>query len=563
MLIYLCGVPNTGKTTLFNALTGARETVGNRAGVTVGIAKRRMKNGNVLADLPGIGSLSRGTKEERIAREAIESDPPDRLLEVIDATNPVRGLALFSWLRSFDVPIVVALNCMDEAGRLGISIDVQKLSKRLNCPVVPISARKREGLNGLEGALETAQPGAGERREPPSARERIRFAEAIADQCFTPGRERRSADGALASRFLGIPLFFLLLGALFWLAFDGVGPWLSDGVAALFNLLGAWAGTLPLPAWASDLLQNGVIGGVGQMLTFLPQIVLLLGGLSLGEDVGYLSRVAFLFDRAFSRFGLNGKAVIPLLLGFGCTVPAALCTRTLEGRGERRRVLRLLPMVPCSAKLPVLALLTAQAFPKHRMAALLLLYMFSLAAALPAALLPKGKGSEPLLLELPPYRLPSAKNTVLLLGERAGHFLFRAGTVILLCQIALWGLSHLTPSLAYCDAPTESLLFFVGGRLSPLVAPLGFSEVGAVMALLNGMLAKEAAAAALSLFSVRFTTAGALGFCVFLLLAPPCAAALSASGREYGKGYGWAVLLQLLYAYALAALVSGVARLLT
>lgn len=573
--IALAGNPNAGKTTLFNRLTGARETVGNRPGVTVEIRERRLRGGGArLYDLPGAYSLDACSEDEAIALAHLRAAQPDLILNVVDATKLERNLYLTTQLLELGLPVVVALNLMDEAEKLGIRVDHGRLSALLGVPVLPVSARTGMGLGALCAACLAPQP-VPQPWPAVSPEARYRRVASIVAQAVTGARrgERDAyrADRRIAGSWVGILLFLAVMALVFYLTFDSLGAWLSDGVEILLGWLlqGARAGLarLSAPAWLGSLVCEGVLTGVGGVLAFLPQIALLFFFLSLLEDSGYMARTAFLTDRWLRKLGLSGRAFIPMLMGFGCTVPAALAARTLGSRRERRATILLLPFMSCSAKLPVYALFTAAFFPVHRGLVMLCLYMAGIGGALLTARLLSGTrragGETGFVIELPPYRLPRLKNTLLFTGERIRHFTVRAGTVILLMSMLLWLLLNFDFSLRMTGDPRLGMLCTLGGRMAPLLRPVGFGSWQAAVALLTGLVAKEAVVSTLLLLaggaplSTLFAPAGALAFLVFVLLYSPCAAALATMRKELG---GWgpallAALYQTVLAYAAAALV--------
>ena len=581
-LLALVGNPNAGKTTLFNALTGGREHVGNRPGVTVAIAHRQLRGGGaVMADLPGIYSLEPRSAEEAIAGEYLSGARPDAIVNIVDATNLERNLYLTTQILALGIPVVVALNMMDEARKLGIQFDTGRLSTLLGVRVVPISARSGEGLPALRAAMLSAR----ERPRPvtassPEARYR-RIAAIVAETVRRrPRGTTRSdrIDALLTSAFPGIPIFLGVMALVFFLTFDTLGQWLGSGVEALLAwLIGAadaWLLKAGVSPWLHSLLCDGLLTGVGGVLAFLPQIALLFFFLSLLEDSGYMARTAFMTDRLLRRFGLSGRAFIPMLMGFGCTVPAALAARTLASPRERRLTIYMLPFMSCSAKLPVYALMTAAFFPAHRGLVLLSLYLLGIGGALLTGLIfgrakSKDRASS-FVIELPPYRLPRLKNTLMYAGGRIQHFITKAGTVILLMSLVLWLLMNFNWSLKMVAEPRFGMLSAIGEWIAPAFGPLGFGTWQAAVALLTGLIAKEAVVSSLSLFlgvpggaalgtalGSLFTPLGAYAFLVFVLLYTPCAAALATMRRELG-GYRyvlWSVLYQTLVAYLAAGAV--------
>ena len=665
--IALLGNPNSCKTTLFNALTGAKEYVGNWPGVTVEKKERRFSafgHDMTVVDLPGIYSLSTYSMEEIVSRNFLLDERPDAIINIIDATNLERNLYLTMQLIELETPIILALNMMDEVRRSGLTIDCPRLSLELGVPIVPISARTGEGVDDLirqSAALISAaheQLHRGYRIEPdrlcdaathaahhrigtligdasvraglprhfaeiklleadPLIEQRLQLdrtqAEAVeriraeyaggglndAGTRMADGRYRTIShitklcvkravstgktateriDAVLTNRYAGIPIFLLIMGAIFLLTFDTLGGWLSDGVDALINgLLSPWlSGVLEgahAAPWLISLICEGIVSGVGGVLVFLPQIALLFFFLSLLEDSGYMSRTAFLMDRALKRFGLSGKSFIPMLMGFGCTVPAVLAARTMENESDRRMTILLLPFISCSAKLPVYGMIASVFFDNARGLVVLSLYLVGIVVGIITGILFKKtlfqQNNATFLMELPPYRLPSMKNTLLHVSERVGHFLEKAGTIIFFMSIVLWFLTRFDLTFALTEQTQNSILGVLGGWIAPVFRPLGFGTWEASVALLTGVVAKEAVVSSLALFigasgdalsaalTGMLTPVAAYSFLVFVLLYVPCMAAMATMRRElHSAKYMWfSVLYQLMTAYLVSLLV--------
>ena len=669
----LVGNPNCGKTTLFNALTGSNQYVGNWPGVTVekkeGTAHLDGRELTVV-DLPGIYSLSPYSMEEIVARDFIVGEHPDAIIDILDATNIERNLYLTAQLLELERPMVIALNFMDEVEKHGDRIDVGALSRALGVPVIPITARTGKNVKQLLEAAHrqmhvgvTVEPDdlyddfthqihhkVGELihdkayaagipahwasikliegdslvkkalglskdeedrleaicreyegaydlgdRETLIADARYQFIQEVVSQCVRRGRPLGAPtlsdriDAVVTHKFLAIPVFLLMMLAMFALTF-GPGQALSDGVDVLISgyfagavrsVLAA-AGTAP---WVEALLVDGVIAGVGGVLTFLPQIAILFLFLSFLEDSGYMARAAFIMDRLLRRFGLSGKAFIPMLMGFGCTVPAVMGARTMENEKDRRMTIMLVPFMSCSARLPVYGLLTAAFFPQYAGLVVFFLYVLGLVCAILSGIILKKatfRGEPaPFLLELPPYRLPTLKNIALHVWEKVRGFLVRAGTLILAMSVVLWFLQSFGPGLTMAADEADSLLGMIGSTIAPVFAPLGFGTWQAAVALLTGLIAKEMVVSSMSLFygfsltasgavvagalSGTFATpAAALSFLVFVLLYVPCVAAVATIYREMNSlkwtlaSVGW----QLGWAWAVSFLVYHAALLL-
>lgn len=629
LTIALAGNQNCGKTTLFNRLTGDSQHVGNWPGVTV-----EKKTGTLLADkrfqvidLPGLYSLTPYSMEEQITRRCVACDRPDVVINVVDATCLERCLYLTLQLMSCGRPMVVALNMMDEVRARGDLLRVERLHSALGVPVVPVSARRGEGLSQLIEAVQQAH----DAPVPPSldhpATETIAFltrlvspfaerlgmtgryaaerllegdepvqsalhlqpvqAEAVeraaraleaqtgmeraaimADARYRlikrllstvlvrkkPDELTRSEriDNVLAHPLLALPLFVLALATVFAIPFGPVG---SAASAAFERLLDAGIALLDaaLFHWGVDgmlreLLVSGVLTGIGSVLSFLPVILLLLLCLSVLEDSGYMARAAFLMDRPLRAIGLNGRSFIPLLMGFGCTVPAVMATRSMASGRDRRLTILLAPFMSCGAKAPVYAMLCRAFFPDRAGLAMGAVYLLGvLMAALVGGLMKRtafAGAPEPFLMELPAYRLPTLRGVLRGVWDKAADFVRRAFTVIFLSTLAVWALTAFTPGLAPAQAASESILVRIGEELSALFKPLGFGTAPAVTAVLTGVLAKESIVSTLAVLLAGEgdlsatisqaipTAASAVSFLTFVLLYTPCVAALGAIARE-------------------------------
>ncbi len=555
--IVLVGNQNCGKTTLFNALTGLHQHTGNWPGVTVsrksGVLKTDPKS--EIVDLPGTYSLHPYTEEERVTREMLLAGEYDIILNAVDATCLERGLYLTMQLLQLDRPVVLALNMMDEARHRAISIDVHRLSQMLNIPVIPVTARTGEGLNALLRAVRQCKKPTQSRKmntpQNPTPAEidgayrhisRITSETVIQGTATVPLAEH--LDRILTKPTIGLFAIAVLLFLVLWLAFGPIATCLKDAFAALINQ--AICGAASLLHNASphllSLVTDGILAGVGSVLSFLPTILLLLAGLSLLEDSGLMARAVWLMDRPLRRFGLSGRAFIPLLLGFGCTVPAAMAVRGMSGSRERMTTTMLLPFMSCGAKLPVYALFAQAFFAGHETPLVVALYLSGVLLAMAAAvLLTRTHAAAPLLMELPPYRLPTLRSVLRGMGERAGEFTRRAFSIILLATVAVWLMQHHTWRFAWTDALTESILGQLAGLLAPIFAPLGFGTPAASAALMTGVLAKESVISTLTILApggitaLFPSTAAALSFLTFVLLYTPCVAALSAMSQALGR----------------------------
>ena len=669
MRLALVGNPNCGKTTLFNALTGSNQYVGNWPGVTVekkeGVAHLGDREMTIV-DLPGIYSLSPYSMEEIVARRYIVDEHPDAIINIIDATNLERNMYLTCQLLELERPMVIALNFMDEVEKQGTTIDVDRLSKEIGVPVVPISARTGDHLDELlhvahrqmhrgftiepddlyddftheihhrigelvhdaayaaglpahwasikllegdklvEQALHldaaaqkklaaiVAEYEASDElgdRETLVADSRYRYIESVVTPAVHKGSARpdmtERIDRIVTGKWTALPLFLGIMLLMFALVFGPVGSFLSDGVDWLINgCFAPWLGGVLASAgtaeWMRSLLIDGVIGGVGGVLVFLPQIALLFLLLSFLEDSGYMSRAAFIMDRLLRRFGLSGKAFIPMLMGFGCSVPAVMGARTMENEKDRRMTIMLVPFMSCSAKLPVYGLITTAFFGARAGFVVFGLYVLGMLLGIGSGILFKHtifRGDPaPFVLELPPYRMPTLKNISLHVWERVRGFLVKAGTLILLMSILIWLLQTFDFRFQMVNDSEQSMLGVIGGAIAPLFRPLGFGTWQAAVSLLTGIVAKEAVVASMSLFygfstldsagviasAIGFTPLVALSFLVFVLLYVPCVAAVGTIRKEMNS-LKWtlaSVAWQLLTAYVAALLVFQIGTLL-
>ena len=667
MIFALAGNQNCGKTTLFNALTGSNQHVGNFPGVTVDQKAGVIKGtDHQVVDLPGIYSIRPYTQEEIVTRAFILKSRPDAIINIVDATNIERNLYLTLQLLTLQVPTVIALNMMDELVGNGGSVDVQKMSEALGVPVVPISAAKNQGITELvdtlidtasrrvtpkvqdfcpegpvhrcihavchiiedhaqrvniarrfcamkliEGeqdffdALELSQNEkeliehtiiemeheTGLDRNAALADMRYNFIEKVCNQCVVKAKEskehRRSMqiDKVLTHRIFAIPLFIAIMGLVFFLTFNVVGAFLSnvmsyaiDGLTLLADRALTAYGINPV---VHSLVIDGIFAGVGSVVSFLPLIVTLFFFLSILEDSGYMARVAFVMDKLLRKIGLSGRSFVPMLVGFGCSVPAIMATRTLSSNRDRKMTILLTPFMSCSAKIPIYTLFAAAFFPGHELLVMLALYFGGILVGILVALVLKNtafKGNPvPFVMELPNYRFPSAKSVVLLMWEKAKDFLTRAFTVIFMATVIIWFMQTFDTRLNVVENSASSILAALGRLVSPIFAPLGFGDWRMVTALVSGFTAKEAVVSTfgvilgvsteqlgIALHSL-FTTASAASFLAFCLLYTPCVAAVSTIKTELKSGWKTVgiVFAQCLVAWLAAFMVYHVGLLLT
>ena len=660
MIFALAGNQNCGKTTLFNQLTGSNQHVGNFPGVTVDQksgAVRGQKNCTVV-DLPGIYSIRPYTPEEIVTRDFIIDQKPDGIINIVDATNIERNLYLTLQLMEMRIPMVLALNMMDEVTSGGGTIDIKGMSRALGIPVIPISAVKNEGVDELiriavataknrvypqvydfcapgpvhrcihavvhqiedhaektglpvrfaatkliegdedirarleldqneleliEHSVQEMEAEHGMDRNAALADMRYDFIEKVCADTVVKCRESRerarseAIDRIVTNKYLALPIFFGVMLLIFYLTFNVIGAFLSDllaaGIDALTAAVDAGLTAYGLNSVVHSLVIDGVFAGVGSVLSFLPIIVVLFFFLSILEDTGYMARVAFVMDQLLRKMGLSGRSIVPMLIGFGCSVPAIMSTRTLASERDRRMTILLTPFMSCSAKIPIYAVFTAAFFPKYAALVMIGLYLGGILVGIIAA---KVLGATafrgnpvPFVMELPNYRFPSAKSVGQLCWDKAKDFLTRAFTIIFVATIVVWFLQTFDTRLNLVSDSADSLLATVGAVLAPLFKPLGFGDWRVSTALITGFIAKESVISTLGILTgagsevtvaalgTLFSTVSALSFLVFTLLYTPCVAAISAVKRELDSGWKAAgvALSQCVVAWVVAFLV--------
>ena len=654
----LVGNQNCGKTTLFNQLTGSNQHVGNFPGVTVDRKEGMIKGypDTRVTDLPGVYSLSPYSSEEIVTRQFVFDEKPKGIINIVDATNIERNLYLTMQLMELDIPMVLALNMMDEVRENGGSIRINQLESMLGIPVIPISAIKNQGVDELiEHAVHVARyqerPGRQDFCDPEdhggsvhrclhgimhliedhaeNAGIPVRFAAAkvaegdaemekslhleqnetemiehivsqmeeergidraaaIADMRFdfiqricrqtvvkpAESKERirsRRIDAVLTGKYTAIPTFILIMGAVFFLTFNVIGAVLQNLLGKGIDYLTAQMDQL-LTAWSVNtvlhsLVIDGVFKGVGSVLSFLPIIVVLFLFLSLLEDSGYMARVAFVMDKPLRKIGLSGRSIVPMLVGFGCTVPGIMASRTLPSERDRKMTILLTPLMSCSAKLPIYAFFATAFFPKYKALVMVGLYVVGILIGILVALIIRKtlfKGEAvPFVMELPNYRMPALKNVLQLLWEKAKDFLQRAFTVIFVATIVIWFLQSFDLHFNLTADSQNSILAVVAGLIAPVFAPLGFGDWRISTALISGFMAKESVVSTLSVLTGSMdvihkilTPASALSLLIFCLLYTPCVAAVSSVKRELGSKWALVVVVgQCVVAWIMAALV--------
>lgn len=654
----LVGNQNCGKTTLFNQLTGSNQHVGNFPGVTVDRKEGMIKGypDTRVTDLPGVYSLSPYSSEEIVTRQFVFDEKPKGIINIVDATNIERNLYLTMQLMELDIPMVLALNMMDEVRENGGSIRINQLESMLGIPVIPISAIKNQGVDELiEHAVHVARyqerPGRQDFCDPEdhggsvhrclhgimhliedhaeNAGIPVRFAAAkvaegdagmekslhleqnetemiehivsqmeeergidraaaIADMRFdfiqricrqtvvkpAESKERirsRRIDAVLTGKYTAIPTFILIMGAVFFLTFNVIGAVLQNLLEKGIDYLTAQMDQL-LTAWSVNpvlhsLVIDGIFKGVGSVLSFLPIIVVLFLFLSLLEDSGYMARVAFVMDKPLRKIGLSGRSIVPMLVGFGCTVPGIMASRTLPSERDRKMTILLTPFMSCSAKLPIYAFFATAFFPKYKALVMVGLYVVGILIGILVALIIRKtlfKGEAvPFVMELPNYRMPALKNVLQLLWEKAKDFLQRAFTVIFVATIVIWFLQSFDLHFNLTADSQNSILAVVAGLIAPVFAPLGFGDWRISTALISGFMAKESVVSTLSVLTGSMdvihkilTPASALSLLIFCLLYTPCVAAVSSVKRELGSKWALVVVVgQCVVAWIMAALV--------
>lgn len=667
--VALAGNPNSGKTSIFNELTGSTQYVGNWPGVTVEKKEGYIKGDkkHMVVDLPGIYSLSPYTLEEVVTRDFLIDGKPDLIINVVDATNLERNLYLTTQLIETGIPVLIALNMMDVIHKNGDQIDTEKLSQLLGCPIVETSAVSRMGLKELiktaktmiekaessakkavfsqplEKALtaierilagivppetirwyavklferdekvmqrlkldgeiahtlasivETTENELDDSAESIVTNDRYEYLTSITDACHKRVRKTGSlstsdkVDRIVTNRWLALPIFFAIMWGVYYVSIQSVGDLFIGWIEWIFaDLIGSNVAllleTIGTSTWLTGLVVDGIIAGVGSVLTFVPQMMILFFFLSLMEDIGYMSRVAFIMDRIFRKFGLSGKSFIPMLIGTGCSVPAIMASRTIENQRDRRMTVMLTPFIPCGAKLPVFALLVGAFFPHSAWIASSMYLIGIVGVIVSGILLKKTKAFSgdpaPFVMELPSYHIPRLKSVAIQMWDRGKQFIKKAGTIIAVASAGIWILQSTSWSLQMVETQ-DSILASLGRLIAPLFSPLGFGSWEVAVATITGLLAKETIVATfgivlglgnvtegdptfLASIGTFFNPVSAYAFMVFTLFAAPCAAAIGATRREMQSArWTWAaILFQTSVAYAAALLVYQVGSLL-
>lgn len=574
----LIGNPNVGKTSLFNSLTGSNQYVGNWAGVTVEKKEGFMDEDLKIVDLPGIYAMDTFSSEEKVAKEFLASGEADFIINIVDASNLERNLYLTTQIKEYKTPIILVLNMMDVAAAKGLEIDADLLSEKLGVTVVPISASKGKGLEELRKVIERGNFLSGIIENDfhfQTERETYEFIDRLLSSVVRKkdaSRQTRTEkiDRVVLNKFLAYPLFFLLLWVIFELTFSWVGEPLAGFLSHLVDdVLVPYLGILlgGSSPWFSSLIIDGIVGGVGSVIVFVPVVMTLFLGISFLEDSGYMARAAFIMDKAMRKMGLSGKAFIPLIVGFGCSVPGIMTARTLESEKDRKLTALLVPLMSCNARLPVYALFASVFFPGRETAVVFSLYLLGILLAFLLGMLFKRtifrKDEEPFIIELPEYKAPELKNLMSHTWEKGKDFLKKAGTLIFSVSVVVWFLSNF--SLSGMTDINHSILAGIGSFVSPIFIPLGFASWQNAVSLITGLMAKEVVLGTMGVIyggglttslQNHFTPASAYAFLVFVLLYTPCVSVIATMKKEFGTRMA---AFSITYQLALAWVVSFIA----
>lgn len=583
--VALIGNPNVGKTTLFNALTGSNQYVGNWPGVTVDKKEGYIDNKIKIVDLPGIYAMDTFSNEEKVSKEFLKNGDVDLILNIVDASTLNRNLYLTTQLKEFNKPIIIALNMIDISESKGISIDYKELSKLLNVEVIPIVAGKNIGIDQISNRLKEGNFSKDENLEKynfSSETKAYEFIEDVLNKSVTKTKENTpnfsdKLDKVLLNPWLAYPIFILIMTLIFQMTFSWIGQPLSDLLDAFLNdgLIPYVTNLLSNSApWFQSLIVDGIISGVGGIIVLLPIILVLFICITILEDSGYMARVAFIMDKLMRRMGLSGKAFIPMIIGFGCTVPAIMSARTLESEKDRKLTALLVPLMSCNARLPVYTVFAAVFFKSHRGLIVASLYLLGIIIAFLLGALLKNtyfkKDEEPFIIEVPEYKLPRLSSIGKQTSDKALGFLKKAGTIIFAMSVLIWFLSNFNIH-GMVNEVNESLLASIGNLIAPIFKPLGFGNWQSAVSLLSGLLAKETVLASMGvifagdlsvILPAHFTTLSAYSFLVFILLYTPCISVVGTMKKEFGTKFTLiSVFYQLVLAWVVAFLVFNIGNL--
>lgn len=582
--IALLGNPNVGKTTLFNALTGSKQYVGNWPGVTVEKKEGYYKDIKIV-DLPGIYAMDTFSHEEKVAKNFLEDGDVDIILNIVDGSNLDRNLYLTTQLKQFNKPIILAINMIDVVHNKGYEIDYKKLSEEFEITVIPIMASKGKGIDLIKNTLENNKftyNNNNSKYDFKNEKEAYKYIEKVVNDCLKIKDSNRKdltekLDKIFLNPILAYPLFIIIMAFMFQFTFSWVGQPISDWLDGLLNdSFIPWMHTVLSSAspWFQSLLIDGIISGVGGILVLLPVILALFICITFLEDSGYMARVAFLMDKLMRKMGLSGKAFIPMIVGFGCTVPAIMSARTLESEKDRKLTALLVPLMSCNARLPVYALFASVFFTEHRGLVVASLYLLGVIVAFLLGILFKKtifkKDEEPFIIELPNYKLPQVKSLLKQTFDKGKGFLKKAGTIIFAMSVLIWFLSNFNFH-GMVENIDESLLASIGSFIAPVFSPLGFGNWQSSVSLLSGLLAKETVVSTMEvIFSgdLRvilphfFTSISAYSFLIFTLLYVPCISAVGTMKKEYGNKITlFSVCYQLVLAWVVAFIFYNLASL--
>ncbi|MCI6692371.1 MAG: ferrous iron transport protein B [Clostridium sp.] len=581
--VALVGNPNTGKTTVFNALTGSKQYVGNWPGVTIDKKYGFINKDIKVVDLPGIYAMDTYSNEEKVSRNYLENEDVDLIINVVDATNLERNLYLTTQLMQFNKPILVLLNMMDIANKRGLNIDTEILGEKLGVSILAISAKNKKGLENIVEEINKSKeiiPNYNVKFD--SENDAYSYIDKLIHESSKgDGKSNyigEKIDKVVLNPILAYPAFLIALFIIFKFTFNWFGQPLADAldafVADTFTpfVEGLIVNSSP---WFRSLILDGIVAGVGGVIVFFPIVFSLFVGISFLEDCGYMSRIAFLMDKIMRRIGLSGKAFIPMIMGFGCSAPAIMATRTLESEKDRKMTALLAPLVTCGARLPVYALFASIFFASNQEFVVMGLYLLGIVVAILVGLLFKNtlfkKDEQPFILELPEYKLPSFKNIIVNAWDKSKGFIIRAGTLIFAVSIVVWFLTYFNMN-GFTEEINTSFLAKIGGLLSPIFKPLGFGGWEAGVSILTGLAAKEVIIGTMEIvygdlavvLPTMFTGITALSFLVFVSLYTPCFAVISVMRKEYGSKMMYiSVIYQFILAWVVAYLFKFIATLIT
>ena len=581
--VALLGNPNVGKTTLYNALTGSNQYVGNWPGVTVDKKEGFFEDVKVV-DLPGIYAMDTFSNEEKVSKKFLEEGDVDVILNIVDASNLNRNLYLTTQLKKFDKPIILALNMIDICDSKGIVIDYEKLKKELNVEVIPIIAGKNIGIDKIKDRLKDGnfkKDNEINKYDFKSEKEAYEFIEKILNKCVTENLKNKETfteklDKYVLHPVLAYPIFILLMALMFQLTFSWVGQPISDLLSDLLdNSLIPFISELLSnnSPWFRSLIVDGIVAGVGGILVLLPIILVLFICITLLEDSGYMARVAFMMDKLMRKMGLSGKAFIPMIIGFGCSVPAIM-TRTLESEKDRKLTALLVPFMSCNARLPVYTVFAAVFFTNHRGLVVASLYLLGIVVAFLLGILLKNtyfkKDEEPFIIEIPEYKMPKFSSVLNVTADKALEFLKKAGTLIFAMSVVIWVLSNFNLS-GMVEEVNDSILASIGNVIAPIFKPLGFGNWQSAVALLSGLLAKETVLSSMevifsgnlqTVLTAHFNSLTAYSFLAFILLYTPCISTVGTMKKEYGgKLTVFSVFFQFVVAWVVSFLIFNVGSL--